>query len=179
MNPKYIFISKALYIPEIKTLAIGDLHLGYEFLINNADIQIPYSEFENMKDELKKIIEDIKKRKRDIKTVVFLGDIKHFFAYKKIERDLKLFHDDYKETKAMSAKSIQRIGVVRFNPFKDTGGNQSFVICLLDSKNDGFIISSLFTRDGSRFYTKPIEKGASNYALSAEEKEAIKKATSS
>ena len=98
---------------------------------------------------------------------------------KKIERDLKLFHDDYKETKAMSAKSIQRIGVVRFNPFKDTGGNQSFVICLLDSKNDGFIISSLFTRDGSRFYTKPIEKGASNYALSAEEKEAIKKATSS
>src|SRR3989339_686229 len=87
MNPKYIFISKALYIPEIKTLAIGDLHLGYEFLINNADIQIPYSEFENMKDELKKIIEDIKKRKRDIKTVVFLGDIKHFFAYKKIERD--------------------------------------------------------------------------------------------
>ena len=88
MNPKYIFISKALYIPEIKTLAIGDLHLGYEFLINNADIQIPYSEFENMKDELKKIIEDIKKRKMDIKTVVFLGDIKHFFAYKKIERDL-------------------------------------------------------------------------------------------
>ena len=95
------------------------------------------------------------------------------------KKDLGNIKDQCVKIEQNNLLHIQKIGLLRFNPFKDTGGNQSFVICLLDSKNDGFIISSLFTRDGSRFYTKPIEKGASNYALSAEEKEAIKKATSS
>jgi cell division protein FtsL len=72
--------------------------------------------------------------------------------------------------------SITKVGVVRFNPFKDTGGDQSFVVALLDSKNNGLVLSSLFTREGTRVYTKPIEKGTSTYNLSNEEQEAIQKA---
>lgn len=72
--------------------------------------------------------------------------------------------------------SITKVGVVRFNPFRDTGGDQSFVIALLDSKNSGLVLSSLYTREGTRVYTKPIEKGMSTYNLSNEEQEAIKKA---
>jgi hypothetical protein len=64
------------------------------------------------------------------------------------------------------------------NPFKDTGGDQSFAIALLDSNNNGIVLSSLYTREGTRVYTKPIEKGASSYNLSKEEEEAIKKAIS-
>ena len=72
--------------------------------------------------------------------------------------------------------SIQKVGVVRFNPFKDTGGDQSFAIALLDKSNNGLVISSLYGREGTRIYTKPIEKGNSTYHLSEEEKQAIQKA---
>jgi hypothetical protein len=72
--------------------------------------------------------------------------------------------------------SITKVGIVRFNPFKDTGGDQSFVIALLDSHNNGLVLSSLYTREGTRIYSKPIEKGTSSYNLSKEEGEAIKKA---
>ena len=72
--------------------------------------------------------------------------------------------------------SIQKVGVVRFNPFKDIGGDQSFVIALLDKDNSGLVISSLYGREGTRIYTKPIEKGNSSHHLSDEEQEAIQKA---
>lgn len=75
-------------------------------------------------------------------------------------------------------KSLQKVGVVRFNPFRDIGGDQSFSVALLDEKNDGLVLSSLFTREGTRIYTKPIEKGVSTYKLTDEESEAINKALS-
>lgn len=74
--------------------------------------------------------------------------------------------------------SIKKIGIIRFNPFNNTGGDQSFAIALLNSENSGMIISSLFMREGgTRIYAKPIEKLKSTYQLSKEEEEAISKAT--
>lgn len=70
-------------------------------------------------------------------------------------------------------RALQRIGVVRFNPFSDVGGDQSFSVAMLDARGDGIVISSLFGRKESRVYVKPIEKGSSKYALSAEEEQAI------
>jgi len=78
-----------------------------------------------------------------------------------------------RELDAGVKRSLQRIGVVRFNPFGDTGGDQSFSVALLDAKGDGLVISSLFGRRESRIYVKPIEKGQSKYALSDEELQAI------
>jgi len=72
--------------------------------------------------------------------------------------------------------SFQKIGIVRFNPFSDVGGNQSFSLCLLNNNNDGFIITSFYTREGSSVYGKPIKNGKSEYSLSKEEEEAIAKA---
>ena len=76
-------------------------------------------------------------------------------------------------------KSIQKVGIVRFNPFGDTGGNQSFSLSLLDQQDSGLIISSLYTREGVRVFLKPVKKGVSEYNLSKEEQEAIKKAKGS
>ena len=76
----------------------------------------------------------------------------------------------------ISEKTFQKIGVIRFNPFNDIGGNQSFVIALLDSQNNGFVISSLFIKEGNRVYAKAIQKGQCEYPLSNEEKQAIEKA---
>jgi hypothetical protein len=72
------------------------------------------------------------------------------------------------------AGAVQRIGIVRFNPFNDTGGDQSFSIALLDARGDGLVLSSLFSRSDTRVFAKPIQAGGSKYTLSEEESRAIK-----
>lgn len=95
------------------------------------------------------------------------------------EKNLKELRDFCGYLESMALKSIQKVGVVRFNPFKDTGGDQSFSVAVLDAQNNGFLLSSLFTRESSRVYTKPIADGQSSYPLTEEEKEAIRIATKS
>lgn len=74
---------------------------------------------------------------------------------------------------------IQKVGLLRFNPFKDTGGDQSFILALVDAQDTGVIISSLHTRTGTRWYAKHVVKGkGAEYALSKEEEEALKSARS-
>jgi hypothetical protein len=68
---------------------------------------------------------------------------------------------------------LQRLAVVRFNPFRDTGGDQSFAIALADGQGNGVILSSLHARDMTRVYAKPLEKWQSAYTLTDEEKQAI------
>jgi hypothetical protein len=75
---------------------------------------------------------------------------------------------------ATQRKALQRMGLVRFNPFEDTGGNQSFALALLDEDGDGFVVSSLHARAGTRVYGKAISKGASEANLSEEEAEALR-----
>jgi hypothetical protein len=74
-------------------------------------------------------------------------------------------------------RAVQYVGVVRFNPFEDTGGNQSFALALLDSKRDGIVVSSLHSRQNTRVYLKAIVGGRSETALSDEESEALRKAS--
>ncbi len=59
----------------------------------------------------------------------------------------------------MQRKAIQRTGLVRYNPFEDTGGNQSFAVALLDANGDGVVVSSLHARNGTRIYAKAIAGG--------------------
>lgn len=79
----------------------------------------------------------------------------------------------------ISERTIQKVGVIRFNPFNNVGGNQSFVIALLDKKNNGFVISSFFIEEGNRVYAKVVRNGLSEHVLSDEEKKAIERATGS
>jgi hypothetical protein len=72
--------------------------------------------------------------------------------------------------------AVQRIGVVRFNPFEDTGSNQSFALALLDARGNGVVISSLHSRQATRVYLKQISGGRSETALSDEESEALRQA---
>lgn len=73
---------------------------------------------------------------------------------------------------------IQKVGLVRFNPFKDTGGDQSFIISLIDGSNTGIIISGLYSRSGTRWYAKKIVNGKSvEHELSDEEKKALEEAS--
>ena len=88
---------------------------------------------------------------------------KIFDQVEKLDKE-KLFH-------------LQKIGLVRYNPFSDTGGDQSFVLALLDGKDDGLVITSLHSREQTRVFTKPVDKGKeSGYEFSKEEIEAIVRA---
>lgn len=71
---------------------------------------------------------------------------------------------------------VQHIGVVRFNPFSDKGGDQSFVLAILDDHADGAVLSALHGRSDVRVYAKPVIGGQSTYTLTSEEKEAIARA---
>jgi len=107
----------------------------------------------NLKIVLEKILKDIKENEKQTKN-----------NFKKCE-----------EIERKGAFHIQKIGFLRYNPFKTTGGDQSFILALLDENNDGIVITSLHSRETTRIYTKPVKKGeAGQYKLSAEEKRVIK-----
>ena len=72
--------------------------------------------------------------------------------------------------------AVQDVGIVRFNPFGDTGGDQSFAVALLDAQGDGLVLTSLYGRAESRIYAKPVQGGQSPYPLTAEEAQAIRQA---
>jgi Protein of unknown function (DUF4446) len=74
------------------------------------------------------------------------------------------------------ARSVQHVGLVRYNPFQETGGDQSFALALLDKQGDGVVMSSLHTRTNTRFYAKPIKNGSSSLSLSDEEVQALQQA---
>lgn len=95
--------------------------------------------------------------------------------------ELQTFRDDLEkylsDVEKRLQKSVQTVKTVRFNPFKSTGGggNQSFATSFLDQNGDGVVISSLYSRDHISIFSKPIKKHTSEFELSNEEKEAIKK----
>ncbi|MBI2012575.1 DUF4446 family protein [Candidatus Curtissbacteria bacterium] len=84
---------------------------------------------------------------------------------------------EIKKLEEVQKANFQKYALVRFNPFEDTGGDQSFVVALLDGANNGFIISSLHSREGTRVYAKPVKSGKPTmYQFSKEEKEVVEKA---
>jgi len=98
-------------------------------------------------------------------------------------KKVKKYFDDVEELKnfsqklyLMSSMGLQKVGVVRFNPFGDVGGDQSFSVALLNFENSGIVITSLYSREGNKVYSKPILGGISKHHLAEEEKEAIEKA---
>ncbi len=87
--------------------------------------------------------------------------------------EITAIHKDISSIRATLQKALFQKSVVRYNPFKDLGGDQSFVVALLDGDTTGVIISSLHTRDGTRVYAKPVLHGTSPYKLSQEEERAL------
>lgn len=90
-------------------------------------------------------------------------------AKEKIEKDIEEINKKLK-------KSIRGLETIRFNPFKDQGSNQSFAVGMLNEDGDGVVFSSLYSRERMSVFAKPVKNGKSEYELTAEEKEVLKKA---
>jgi hypothetical protein len=94
----------------------------------------------------------------------------------RVEQVAKTMEDRSLQLETRQPYHLQHVGVIRFNPFQDKGGDQSFVVAILDDHADGVVLSGLHSRMDSRVYAKPVVSGQSNYTLTGEEKEAIARA---
>jgi hypothetical protein len=106
--------------------------------------------------------------------------LEHITFAKKIDRDLQELVNFSNKIYTLSSKAPYKMGLVRFNPFGDVGGNQSFAVAFLDREKTGIVISSLYGREGTRLYAKPVQNGKSlkGYGFSKEEQDAIEKSSS-
>ena len=133
-------------------------------LIRTANLNKRYREFMLKLGKGKNIEEDLEN---------------YIYRVEKVEKqnsDLQLI---CKEISNQMSGCIQKIGIVRYNAFKDTGSDLSFALALLDENNTGVVMNGIYSREMSNIYAKPVENGKSSYTISAEEKLAIDKAVQS
>ena len=105
----------------------------------------------NLDEMLKKYLDDVKEIKKDN------SEIKAY--YTKLDKDI--------------SECIQKIGVVRYNAFREVGGDLSFAMALLDREDNGIVLNGIYGSESSNIYAKPIKSGKSTYQLSEEEKYSI------
>lgn len=104
----------------------------------------------------------------------------HTKQLKALDKDVQELYNISNQINGLSLRGLHKVALVRFNPFKDLGGDQSFSMALLNGKNNGITLSSLHTREGTRVYSKAIAGGKSEkYPLTEEEEQVLKQAMSS
>ena len=91
-------------------------------------------------------------------------------------REIDLVRKEVEKLEDEGKFHVQKVGVVRFNPFKEIGGDHSFSLALLNAKDTGVVITCLHTRERTRVYMKAVKNGKSEHELSDEEKKALKEA---
>ena len=103
----------------------------------------------------------------------------YIYRVEKVEKQNSELQLICKEIGNQMSGCIQKVGIVRYNAFKDTGSDLSFALALLDEDNTGVVMNGIYSREMSNIYAKPVEKGKSSYTISAEEKLAIDRAIQS
>lgn len=147
---------------------IGAIIVGILLLIWNIFLHLNVSRIKKNQQELFS-----GKDAKNLEEVV----LNHVKGMKDLDRDIQDLYGISNQIHNLASRSVHKVGVIRFNPFKDLGGDQSFSVALLDGQDTGVVISSLHTREGTRVYAKAIEKGKSvKHPLSEEEQEVIKRA---
>jgi hypothetical protein len=150
MNTTLIFLLTIIVIVFIWNIVLTVL------VIKNKKKNDSFFEFGDS--NIRELLENINKKNKEI-----------IIKNSKIENDLNRIGDIIKN-------SYQKTGFLRYNPFKDTGGDQSFSLAILDLDNNGYIITSIHGREVNRVYAKQVVKGVSKHNLSAEETEALGRA---
>ncbi len=103
----------------------------------------------------------------------------YMYRVEKVEKQNNEIANFVKTLDEDLTRCIQKVGMVRYNAFKDTGSDLSFTLALLDEHNNGVVLNGIYSREMSNIYAKPVKNGTSTYTMSAEEKEAVQKAIDS
>lgn len=101
---------------------------------------------------------------------------RHLSRVEDVDNRLRELNTSYDKLVITNSLASQKISVVRFNPFGDTGGDQSFSLAVLDAHDSGYVLTSIHGRQGTRVYVKPVDYAKSKYGLSAEEQQALSQA---
>ena len=99
-----------------------------------------------------------------------------FSVYFGLKNSKRTDTKDIEELFRKHETTFQKMGLVKYDAFKEMGGKLSFTLALLDEKNNGFLINSVHSSDGCYSYTKRVKNGDSDIALSNEEKVAVERA---
>lgn len=103
--------------------------------------------------------------------------LNRFTEIDNLVEDTRIIHRELEKINEDLLTSIQKVGIVKYDAFKEMGGKLSFVLALLDKNNDGIILNSIHSsREGCYIYLKEIIKGESFLELSNEEKTALEQA---
>lgn len=100
----------------------------------------------------------------------------YMYRVNKVEQQNAQIENQIKNIDNNVLKCIQKVGMVRYNAFENTGSNLSFALALLDKNNSGIVLNGIYSREMSNIYAKPVENGKSTYTFSEEETQAIQKA---
>jgi hypothetical protein len=163
---------EGLFSPNLATpLALGAFGLG---LIGFVTAIILFFRLKKLRKELSTLFNG--KTGSDLEEIV----LRQKEGLDALDEEIRKLYGIAEQLYRLGNESIHKAELLRFNPFKEVGGNQSFAIALLNGKNTGFVISSIHTREGTRVYAKPIENGAEvkEYPLSDEEKRTVGQAIS-
>lgn len=95
---------------------------------------------------------------------------------KNVEDECSILRKDSQKISNLLQMAITKVGTVRFTAFEGMGSDLSYAVAMLDSDNNGVIFTSIFGREESRSYMKPIVDGQSTYPLSGEEEQALREA---
>ena len=147
------------FIINIIMIIIGLINIIYAIYTNNK-----YMKFMNQLGNGSNLDEMLR---------VYLNDVKE------IKRDNAEIKAYYTQLDNNIDSCIQKIGLVRYNAFKDVGSDLSFAIALLDRNDNGVVFNGLYGSESSNIFAKPIKEGTSKYQLSEEEKEALEIAAQS
>ena len=144
------------------SIMVGILTIGFiSILYSNIKLKNKYNKFMKKIGNGKNIEEDLEN---------------YMYRVERVERQNAEIISYCKNLDDEVAKCIQKVGMVRYSAFKDTGSDLSFAVAMLDENNDGIVFNGIYSREMSNIYAKPVKNGGSEYTLSEEEKEAIRRA---
>ena len=144
------------------SIMVGILTIGFiSILYSNIKLKNKYNKFMKKIGNGKNIEEDLEN---------------YMYRIERVERQNAEIISYCKNLDDEVAKCIQKVGMVRYSAFKDTGSDLSFAVAMLDENNDGIVFNGIYSREMSNIYAKPVKNGVSEYTLSEEEKEAIRRA---
>lgn len=146
----------------ILSIIVGILTIGFiAILYSNIKLKNKYNKFMKKIGNGKNIEEDLEN---------------YMYRVERVERQNAEIISYCKNLDDEVAKCIQKVGIVRYSAFKDTGSDLSFAVAMLNENNDGVVFNGIYSREMSNIYAKPVKNGGSEYTFSEEEKEAIRRA---
>lgn len=140
---KSIFIGKTVFFPTEGILAIGDLHLGFDYSLQQSGLLVPEQQVEEIKEELKNIFGEIKNKKMKLKKIVFIGDIKHSFSYQWKEKNY------FREIIKFLEKYIPEKNIILIK-----GNHDTIDYSFSDKLKDYFIYKNLAFCHGHKLFPK-------------------------